>query len=643
MSTDTVSPLRQRMIEDMNARKLCAGTQRGHIRSCKRFAAFLKRSPGTATPDDIRRFQLHLAETGGTLCTPTGIRTGLKFLWRVTLRRLDLAAEIYHIREPQKIPLVMSQDETRRLLAVATSLKARVLVSLGYGCGLRAGEVGRLKVKHIDRAQTIIRVEQSKSRKDRNVMLSPEMLVLLRHWGKVPPSRYDAGIPLQERWLFPGIRAGKPMTTRQLNRLFHEAADAAGIRKGVTLHALRHSFATHLLESDTDIRIIQALLGHDKLDTTARYTRVATGMIANIESPLDRLSQPRKKKPKKSRTTNQTVQPPGERPPAVSRPVLEVADIFRDHGAAWRRANAGHVSLGQMKVMSAIEGCRTAERGGQGAARKKWLPEREADLLPVGYFHVVYTLPAQIAEIAYHNKAVVYDLLFKASAETTLKIAADPKHLGAHIGITAVLHTWGSALTHHPHVHMIVPGGGISADGSRWIASRPDFLVHVKVLARLFRGKFLAMLIDAHSGGQLKFFNTHAGLADKQTFKKVLAPLRRIKWVVYCKEPFAGPQQVLGYLSRYTHRVAISNRRLLAPHARARSVRWKDYRIEGPGRWKTMTLPPQQFLRRFLIHVLPKGFHRIRHYGLAASANRAANIARGRQLLAAPGTPKGPG
>ena len=311
MSTDIITPLRQRMIEDMNARKLCAGTQRGHIRSCRRFAAFLERSPDTATVEDIRRFQLHLAETAVSICTRNRIMTGLRFLLRVTLRRLDLAAEIYHIREPQKIPLVMSADETKRLLAVASSLKARVLLSLGYGCGLRAGEVVRLKVKHIDRAQTIIRIEQSKSRKDRNVMLSPEMLDLLRQWWKVRPSRYDAGIPLQERWLFPGIRAGKPMTTRQLNRLFHEAADAAGIRKGVTLHALRHSFATHLLESDTDIRIIQALLGHDKLDTTARYTRVATGMIANIESPLDRLSQPRKKKPKKSRTTNQTVQPPG--------------------------------------------------------------------------------------------------------------------------------------------------------------------------------------------------------------------------------------------------------------------------------------------------------------------------------------------
>jgi site-specific recombinase XerD len=226
--------------------------------------------------------------------------TGLRFLLRVTLRRLDLAAEIYHIREPQKIPLVMSQDETRRLLAVASSLKARTLLSLGYGCGLRAGEVVRLKVKHIDRAQNIIRVEQSKGRKDRNVMLSAEMLDLLRQWWKVRPSHHDAGTPMQERWLFPGAKRGQTMSTRQLNRLFHQAADAAGIRKGVTLHALRHSFATHLLEHGTDIRKIQALLGHDKLDTTARYTRVATGMIAGIESPLDLLSQPHKK-PRKSR------------------------------------------------------------------------------------------------------------------------------------------------------------------------------------------------------------------------------------------------------------------------------------------------------------------------------------------------------
>jgi integrase/recombinase XerD len=299
MSTDTVSPLRQRMIEDMNARKLCAGTQSGHIRSCKKFVAFLKRSPDTATAEDIRRFQLHLSETGVSICNRNRIMTGVRFLFRVTLQRLDLAAAIYHLREPQKIPLVMSPDETRRLLAVATSLKARVLLSLGYGCGLRAGEVVRLKVKHIDSAQRIIRIEQSKGRKDRNVMLSPETVDLLRQWWKARRG-FDATTPVQERWLFPGRRPGKPMTTRQLSRLFHEAADEAGIKKSVTLHALRHSFATHLLERGTDIRIIQALLGHDKLDTTARYARVATGIIANIESPLDLLSQPRKR-PRKNR------------------------------------------------------------------------------------------------------------------------------------------------------------------------------------------------------------------------------------------------------------------------------------------------------------------------------------------------------
>src|ERR1700688_936887 len=354
----------------------------------------------------------------------------------------------------------------------------------------------------------------------------------------------------------------------------------------------------------------------------------------------------------------------------MARPSLEVADIFRDHGSAWRLANAGHVSFDQMKVMSAIERCRTAALGGhvarcengacahtvvsynscrnrhcpkcQGAAAQKWLAEREAELLPVSYFHVVYTLPSQLRDVAYQNKRVIYDLLMKAAAETTLAIAADPKRLGARIGITAVLHTWGSALTHHPHVHMIVPGGGISADGSRWISSRSNFLVHVKVLARLFRGKFLAMLIDAHSAGRLKFFNTHAGLADKPTFKRFLAPLRRIKWVVYCKQPFAGPKQVLRYLSRYTHRFAISNRRLVAADDGSVSFRWKDYRIEGPGRWKTMTIAPHEFIRRFLMHVLPKGFHRIRHYGLLASGHRAANIARARKLLAVPSGSQSP-
>jgi integrase/recombinase XerD len=315
MTTEAITPLRQRMIEDMTARKLCAGTQRGHIRSCKRFAAFLKRSPETATREDIRRFQLHLAETDVSICNRNCIMTGLRFLFRVTLRQLDLAAEIYHLREPEKLPLVMSADEIKRLLAVAGSLKTRVLLSLGYGCGLRASEIVRLKVKHIDSAQNIIRIEQSKSRKDRNVMLSDEMLGLLRQWWKARPSRYDAGIPLQERWLFPSRKsAGRPITTRHLNRLFHEAAAAAGIKKGVTLHTLRHSFATHLLEDDTHIRKLQVLLGHKKLETTARYLHVATGMISAVESPLDRLARPKRKRPrkaeKKAERSRNEVQPP---------------------------------------------------------------------------------------------------------------------------------------------------------------------------------------------------------------------------------------------------------------------------------------------------------------------------------------------
>jgi hypothetical protein len=269
---------------------------------------------------------------------------------------------------------------------------------------------------------------------------------------------------------------------------------------------------------------------------------------------------------------------------------LEVADIFRTAGPAYRANHAGHLSLHQLKVMSAIEHCRTAALGGhveacedcghwriaynscrnrhcpkcQGAAARTWLAEREADLLPVGYFHVVFTLPAEVADIALHNKAAVYDLLFHAAAETMLTIAADPRHLGARIGITAVLHTWGSALTHHPHVHMIVPGGGITLDGERWISSRPAFLLPVRVLGKLFRRLFLTRLIALHDAGRLAFFGNLASLANRRAFLCHLSPVRSKRWAVYAKPPFAGPEAVLAYLSRYTHRVAISNRRLLA-------------------------------------------------------------------------------
>jgi hypothetical protein len=344
------------------------------------------------------------------------------------------------------------------------------------------------------------------------------------------------------------------------------------------------------------------------------------------------------------------------------RPELEVADIFRTAGPAFRRQERGHLSLGQLKVMSAIEQCRSAALGGhvlrctdcqqpqiaynscrnrhcpkcQGRAALRWLEDRQADLLPVPYFHVVFTLPAPISTIAYTNKEIVYGLLFEIAAQTLQTIAADPKHLGARIGATLVLHTWGSALTHHPHVHGIVPGGGLAVDADRWVSCRPGFFLSVRVLSRLFRRLFLEALLRAHHDGQLHFFGEHAELADPAAFAQWLAPLRKVEWVVYAKRPFAGPQAVLAYLSRYTHRVAIANSRLIAFDERGVTFHWKDYRDKGRTRYKTMTLATVEFMRRFLLHVLPGGFHRIRHYGLLANAGRKQNLAVARQLLHQP-------
>jgi hypothetical protein len=343
----------------------------------------------------------------------------------------------------------------------------------------------------------------------------------------------------------------------------------------------------------------------------------------------------------------------------MPRPRLEVADIFRAHGSAWRQSQHGHLSLNQLKVMSAIEQCRSAALGGhvlcctaceqteisynscrnrhcpkcQANAAKRWLEARQTELLPVDYYHVVFTLPEPISAIAYYNKAVIYRLLFEVAAETLRTIAADPKHLGARIGTTLVLHTWGSALTHHPHVHGIVPGGGLSPDGERWIACKPGFFLPVRVLSRLFRRRFIEELDKAHRMGQLQFFGDYVPLREVAAFSDWLAPLRKCEWVVYAKRPFAGPAAVLAYLSRYTHRVAISNSRLLALDERGVSFKWKDYRARGKTRHKSMTLATGEFMRRFLLHVLPGGFHRIRHYGLIANSGRKDNLARARELL----------
>jgi hypothetical protein len=343
----------------------------------------------------------------------------------------------------------------------------------------------------------------------------------------------------------------------------------------------------------------------------------------------------------------------------MSRPQLELADIFRRHGEAWLAANAGHVNLAQRRVMTAIEICRTAALGGhvercqdcphtriaynscrnrhcpkcQWNTARRWLAMREAELLPVPYFHFVFALPAPISVMGYQNKAKIYGLLFKAAADTLTTIAADRKHLGADIGIIAVLHTWGQNLQHHPHVHCVVPGGGISRDSTRWVGSRPGFFLPVRVLSRLFRRLFLEGLSAAFQVGELQFFGELARLNDAKAFAGALAPLRTAKWVVYAKKTFAGPERLLAYLARYTHRVAITNSRLLSLDQTHITFRWKAYRQGGRHRSKAMRLKIPEFMRRFLLHVLPSGFHRIRHYGLLANGHRADRLAFCRSLL----------
>ncbi len=346
----------------------------------------------------------------------------------------------------------------------------------------------------------------------------------------------------------------------------------------------------------------------------------------------------------------------------MSRQALEVADIFRTHGKHWRDSHVGHISLSQLKVMSAIEKCRTQALGGhvlhcnsceqnqisynscrnrhcpkcQANTAKHWLEARQTELLPVDYYHLVFTLPSPISSLAYYNKSILYKILLQAAAQTLTTIAADPKHLGARIGVTFVLHTWGSAMTHHPHVHGIVPGGGLSIDGQRWVACKSGFFLPVRVLSRLFRRLFIEKLIQAYHDDELQFFGEHKQLEQERHFTDWIKPLRKIEWVVYAKRPFAGPEAVLAYLSRYTHRVAIANSRLLSLDDTGVTFKWKDYRSKGQEKYKTMNLSSDEFIRRFLLHILPKGFHRIRHYGLIANAGRKGNLARARELLNVP-------
>ena len=504
-STREISPLRQRMLEDMRLRKLAPQTQASYVRAVRELAGYLRRPPDTATVEDLRNFQLHLVDHGTSPITLNATITGLKFFFDVTLDRSELMAKMKPVFVPRTLPVVLSREEVSSLIAATKNLKHQTALSVAYGAGLRASEVISLKVGDVDSTRMTLRIQQGKGGKDRYAMLSPVMLERLRTWWRVARAQ---GKMLDGGWLFPGLNPVEPLTARQLNRAVHEASARSPHRQaGLAAHAA-HSFATHLLEQKVDIRVIQVLLGHKKLETTSLYTHVATEILRQVIGPLEPGPAP-------------------HRSPRVERPALEVADIFRAHGPAWRQHERGHLSLGQLKVMSAIEQCRSIALGGhalrcsscaepqiaynscrnrhcpkcQSSAAQRWLEARQADLLPVPYYHVVFTLPAPISAIAYTNKEIIYGLLFDIAAETLRTIAADPKHLGARIGTTLVLHTWGSALTHHPHVHGIVPGGGLAPDADRWVSCKPGFFLSVRVLSRLFRRRFLEELQNPHRAG----------------------------------------------------------------------------------------------------------------------------------------------
>ena len=457
-----------------------------------------------------------------------------------------------------------------------------------YAGGLRLSEVARLRVEDIDSARMVIHVRQGKGHKDRDVMLSPRLLAVLReYWATYRPKPY----------LFPGRQPDRPVSPRTVQMVCQRALEASGLSKHVHMHTLRHSFATHLLESGTDLRTIQVLLGHHSFSTTARYLHITTAALKSTRSPFDGLERPSRR-----------------RGPAMTRPRLEVAEVIRSCRDAFLQRYGASLTPEQRRALDDLTACRTAALGGhvlecpecghqevsynscgnrhcpkcQATAAARWLETQAADLLDTPYFHVVFTLPSALGPIALRNPRVVYGLLMRAAAQTLLEVAATPKHLGAEVGVLAVLHTWGQNLTLHPHVHCVVTGGGLSPDESRWVAGRDDFFLPVRILSRVFRGKFLSGLRTAFQKGRLRFPGRLAALARPERFHRLLDETVRTEWVVYAKPPTRGPATVLKYLARYTHKTAISNRRLVSLTDGQVTFRWKDY-AHG-GRRGTMTL-----------------------------------------------------
>src|SRR5512135_3743933 len=632
-----MTPLRRRMIEDLKLRNLAPRTIAVYVQRVAAFARHFGKSPEDLGPPEVRSYLVHLVQEEHVAWSYYNQTVAaLRFLYRVTLGRDEALHRIACPKQPKKLPVVLSPEEVVRFFQAVPGLKHRALLMTAYAAGLRISEVVALRVEDVDSRRMVLRVRQGKGRKDRYVMLSPRLLEVLRaYWKAARPAH----------WLFPGSSRGPAPDGRDGAPRLRPGLPRRG--PGQARHRphpaaqLRHPSAGGRDRHPDDPAAVGAPRAPDH---RGLHPRLAGGLGDDPEPPRSARPSPR-------------------RGSAMTRPRLEVADVFRAHGDAFLDRYGDTLSPEQRRALRDITACRTAALGGhveqcdrcghqrvaynscrnrhcpkcQATAAAEWMEDRESELLPVEYFYVVFTLPAALGPIALQNRREVYGLLFRAAAETLQQIAADPKHLGAKIGFLAVLHTWGQNLQHHPHVHCVVPGGGLSPDGSRWVACRPGFFLPVRVLSRVFRGKFLALLRGAFARGKLSFHRSITALADPGEFQRRLAASARTEWVVYAKPPFGGPEQVLKYLARYTHRVAISNSRLVALEDGEVTFYWKDY-AHGRGQ-KTMTLKASEFIRRFLLHVLPSGFVRIRHYGFLANRVCQEKLALCRALLGVETTP----
>ena len=597
----------QRLHEELVRRHAAASTMASYRKIVETFREHVGKRLDRVGPDDLRRYQVFLLE-GRQLAVGTVVIhiSGLRFFFLRVLKRRHMKEDLPYPKHRRRLPTVLSPEEVQRLIAGAKNLYHRTL---------RRSERCRLKVRDIDSARMVLRVGQGKGGRDRDVPLSPTLLGALReYWRWMRPQTY----------LFPGTKDGwrtdRPITTKPVWEAVRFAAERAGIEKRVSPHTLRHSYATHLLEAGADLRTIQLLLGH--------------GADSRGAAPVPPVTQTHG---------------------VVRRPTVEVADVLRAQGDQFL-ARHPWLSIPHRTVLRALRRCRTAALGGhldqcdacghraisysscrhrhcpkcQTQARERWLTARERELLAVPYVHVVFTLPHTLHVLCRRNAALIYQLLFRASADTLLEVAAPPRHLGARIGFLSILHTWGQTLVRHLHGHCVVPAGGFSTDDRRWVHPQyTGFFLPVTVLSRVFRGKFIAGLRRAYARDELDL--TGSPLHDSARWQALVNTLFRTDWVVYAKPAFGGPAAILRYLGRYTHRVAISNHRLVAFDGERVTFRWKDYTHDGE--WRTMTLTAMEFLRRFVQHVLPRGFVRMRQYGYLASAGRSARLARARRLL----------